>query len=93
MLGCDKRIRSLNKIDGEDCDESGCTACVIFISENFISCANLGDTRAVLCRNGEVLEMSHDHKPTNPDETKRIERAGARVTRKRVNAAIAVSRR
>ena len=79
--------------DGEDCDESGCTACVNIITEDFISCANLGDTRAVLCRNGEVLEMSHDHKPTNPEETKRIEKAGARVTRKRVNAAIAVSRR
>jgi len=92
MLKCDMRIREENKVDGEDCDESGCTANVNLITPEFLTCGNLGDTRSVLCRDGEVIEMSHDHKPTNPDETKRIEAAGARVTRKRVNAAIAVSR-
>jgi len=92
FLKCDTRIRESNKIDDEDCDESGCTANLNIITGEFITCANLGDTRSVLCRSGEAVEMSHDHKPTNADETARIEKAGARVTRKRVNAAIAVSR-
>ncbi len=92
MLKCDARIRETNRIDGEDCDESGCTANVNFMTDEYHVCANVGDTRAVLCCNGEAVEMSKDHKPTNPDEQKRIEAAGARVTRKRVNAAIAVSR-
>ena len=81
-----------NQIDGEDCDESGCTANLNFITDEYFICANVGDTRAVLCRDGVAVAMSKDHKPTDPDETKRIEAAGARVTRKRVNAAIAVSR-
>ncbi|GMI05936.1 hypothetical protein TrVE_jg419 [Triparma verrucosa] len=88
----DDRIRTLNQVDGEDCDESGCTANVNFLTEEFICCANVGDTRAVLCRNGEAVIMSEDHKPTNPGETIRIEKAGGRVTRKRVNGSIAVSR-
>ncbi|GMH49979.1 hypothetical protein TrLO_g5059 [Triparma laevis f. longispina] len=91
-LKADARIRGLNQVDGEDCDESGCTANINFVTEEFLCCANLGDTRTILCRNGEPVQMSHDHKPTNPEETARIEKAGGRVTRKRVNGAIAVSR-
>jgi serine/threonine protein phosphatase PrpC len=92
LLKCDDRIRLSNQIDGEDCDESGCTANLNFVTDDYFVCANVGDTRAVLCRGGKAVAMSKDHKPTDPDETKRIEAAGARVTRKRVNAAIAVSR-
>merc|ERR1712217_234816 len=41
--------------------------------------ANLGDSRAVLCRGGQAVAVSEDHKPQRIDEKKRIERAGGLV--------------
>ncbi|GFH44256.1 hypothetical protein CTEN210_00730 [Chaetoceros tenuissimus] len=41
--------------------------------------ANVGDSRAVLCRNGEAIEITKDHKPNDPDERERIESLGGRV--------------
>jgi len=40
---------------------------------------NLGDSRAVICRGGQAVAASDDHKPTRIDEKKRIERAGGLV--------------
>merc|ERR1719265_1950701 len=41
--------------------------------------ANLGDSRAVICRAGQAVAASEDHKPQRIDEKKRIERAGGLV--------------
>ena len=41
--------------------------------------ANLGDCRAVLCRQGEAVRLSDDHKPNRRDEKARIENAGGHV--------------
>jgi len=57
----------------------GCTAVCILISRNLVVCANAGDSRAILCRRGEVVELSHDHKPNNDIEQSRISAAGATV--------------
>ena len=54
-----------------------------------------GDSWAILCENGSVFELSHDHKPTNPKEYPRIVKAGGRVVYKRVtcgNKYLAISR-
>lgn len=57
-------------------ETSGCTGNCVLIVQNHLYCVNAGDTRAVLCRNGEAIPLSEDHKPTNPKEMERIERAG-----------------
>jgi|ERR1712194_831682 len=41
--------------------------------------ANVGDSRAILCRAGQAVAVSEDHKPDRLDEKKRIERAGGLV--------------
>jgi protein phosphatase 1L len=41
--------------------------------------ANLGDSRAVLCRGGLAVAVTEDHKPNRLDEKKRIERSGGLV--------------
>lgn len=43
--------------------------------------ANVGDCRAVMCRNGQGLALTSDHKPDRPDERKRIEKAGGFVSK------------
>jgi len=41
--------------------------------------ANVGDSRAILCRKGKAVELTKDHKPTSESERKRILRAGGRI--------------
>ena len=40
----------------------------------------------------EIIELSHDHKPSNEEEKNRIHAAGSWVIFNRINGAIAISR-
>lgn len=53
--------------------------------------ANLGDSRAVLCRAGQAVAVSDDHKPSRTDEKKRIERVGGLVLHVRGTWRVATS--
>ena len=64
---------------------AGCTANVALIHKNTLYCANAGDSRSVLCRSNGPFDMSVDHKPDNPEEKARIEKAGGFVNDGRVN--------
>eukprot|EP00392_Amoebophrya_sp_AT5.2_P000489 g490.t1 len=56
-------------------------------------CANAGDSRSVLCRNGEAIGLSEDHKPTNPGERARIVASGGTVSAEgRVDSNLNLSR-
>lgn len=41
--------------------------------------ANVGDSRAILCRDGKAVDMTRDHKPGDEIERKRIEAMGEEV--------------
>ena len=71
---------------------TGTTACVVLVTDKEIYCSNSGDSRAVLCRNGEAIELSHDHKPQNHEEVRRIEASGHFVDDDRVDGNLALSR-
>ncbi|KAK7196566.1 protein phosphatase 2C [Novymonas esmeraldas] len=71
---------------------SGCTAVIVYVSPEEITCAWVGDSRAVLCRGGEAMDLSHDHKPVEEAEKARIEAAGGFVRENRVNGQLAMSR-
>uniref|UniRef100_A0A0N5AK03 protein-serine/threonine phosphatase n=1 Tax=Syphacia muris TaxID=451379 RepID=A0A0N5AK03_9BILA len=73
-------------------EDSGTTACLVLLFKDKIIVGNAGDSRAVLCRKGEAIELSRDHKPENPAET-RIEAAGGVVSVDgRVNGGLNLSR-
>lgn len=73
--------------------DSGCTAVVAVLRQNELVVGNAGDSRCVLCRNGEALDLSVDHKPEDDEERKRIEAAGGKVTADgRVNGGLNLSR-
>ena len=73
-------------------ERSGSTCVVVLITPSHIICANAGDSRAILRRDGRSFPLSFDHKPSNLPEQERISSAGGFVKAKRVDGDLAVSR-
>jgi len=89
----DKRLREMVTREGPARgDRSGSTATGVLITPKHYFFFNAGDSRTILVRNSKVEFASMDHKPTNPEEKKRIEEAGGRVMIQRINGSLAVSR-
>ncbi|KAJ6723292.1 PROTEIN PHOSPHATASE 2C [Salix koriyanagi] len=79
----------------EDCNvntSSGTTAITAFVFGRLLMVANAGDCRAVLCRNGEAIDMSQDHKPIYPSERRRVEELGGYIDNGFLNGVLSVSR-
>ena len=70
----------------------GATAVVCIIMGNKLICANVGDARAILCRNTKALDLSVDHKASREDEIERIKRQGGYIIYGRVMGRLAVTR-
>lgn len=85
-------FRSIDKQICQKFASSGTVANCVFLSNNQIICANAGDSRAVLYRDGKAIPLSIDHKPSVATEEARIVRAGCQVENGRVNMTLAVSR-
>ncbi|KAJ8899016.1 hypothetical protein K2173_008839 [Erythroxylum novogranatense] len=71
---------------------SGTTALTAFIFGRLLMVANAGDCRAVLCRKGEAIDMSQDHRPIYPSERKRVEELGGYIDDGYLNGVLSVSR-
>lgn len=53
---------------------------IALLSDKDLTVANVGDSRGVLCdKDGNAIPLSHDHKPYQLKERKRIKRAGELV--------------
>eukprot|EP01015_Nassula_variabilis_P020497 TRINITY_DN3554_c0_g1_i8.p1 TRINITY_DN3554_c0_g1~~TRINITY_DN3554_c0_g1_i8.p1 ORF type:complete len:356 (+),score=38.03 TRINITY_DN3554_c0_g1_i8:64-1131(+) len=76
------------------CGFVGCTANVVLHDSQTgeLIVANAGDAKCVMMKNGEVIELSVDHKPENEEEKDRILKAGGQVFAGRVNGNLNVSR-
>ena len=94
------QLKSLNKsLKGKSVsgDEkigyrAGTTCLVMVLTKDKYYVGNVGDSRGVLSRNGEAVSLSYDHKPENPSQKERIEKAGGYVHNGRVNNSLALSR-
>lgn len=73
-------------------NNSGTTAVVVILFKGYIITANSGDSRCILSRNGNVKNLSFDHKPKNLGELMRIHNDGGYVAQNRVNSILALSR-
>jgi serine/threonine protein phosphatase PrpC len=56
----------------------GCTATVVYIDNSKIIAANLGDSHALLIRNGNIEYLTTEHSWENKVERKRIQDAGGK---------------
>jgi serine/threonine protein phosphatase PrpC len=77
--------------------EAGATATVLLAGRGRLVAANVGDSRAVLCRAGAPLDLTTEHRvdgrsPASAGEVARVEAAGGWVDDGRVLGVLAVSR-
>ena len=91
FLKLDEKMKQLPEVESGE-DKSGSTAVCCLISPTHFFFANCGDSRAVLSRSGKAFFSTLDHKPINPTEKERIQKAGGSVMIQRVNGSLAVSR-
>uniref|UniRef100_A0A3Q2XGX3 Protein phosphatase 1L n=1 Tax=Hippocampus comes TaxID=109280 RepID=A0A3Q2XGX3_HIPCM len=77
-------------------NEAGTTCLVALLSDKELTVANVGDSRGVLCdKDGKAIPLSHDHKPYQLKERKRIKKAGGFISFNgswRVQGILAMSR-
>ncbi|KAK2970247.1 hypothetical protein RJ640_021683 [Escallonia rubra] len=79
----------------DDCNvssSSGTTALTALILGRLLMVANAGDCRAVLCRKGEAIDMSQDHRPTYASERRRVEELGGFIDDGYLNGVLSVTR-
>ncbi|SCM04652.1 protein phosphatase PPM2, putative [Plasmodium chabaudi adami] len=70
----------------------GSTAIVAVIIKGYLIVANAGDSRAIICFNGNSLGMSTDHKPHLQAEEARIKKAGGYIANGRVDGNLNLTR-
>ena len=70
----------------------GSTLAALLVTRRSLTVANVGDSRAVLCRAGAALPLSRDHKPKVAAERQRILAAGGFIVDGRVNGDLSLSR-
>ena len=58
---------------------SGTTALTACIWGDQLIVANAGDCRAVMCRRGKAIELTRDHRSSNPEESLRVKAAGGHI--------------
>lgn len=85
FLQLDRELRGVTSIkrNSHPFDRVGSTAVTVLVMREEdglrLFCANIGDSRAVLCRGTDAVDLSRDQKPQDPEERRRIEAAGGRV--------------
>ena len=70
----------------------GTTLVTLLVTRRSLTVANVGDSRAVLCRAGVALPLSRDHKPKVSAERQRILHAGGFIVDGRVHGDLSLSR-
>lgn len=89
VLKVDNQLIEDDPMAYENC---GTTAIIIIVKGDRLYCGNVGDSRAIASDCGDLIELSHDHKPSNPQESERIVANGGFVEFNRVNGSLALSR-
>jgi serine/threonine protein phosphatase PrpC len=87
-------INTFKKLDEKmkEYPDQGNTLTCVYLCDNVIHCANVGDSTCMLVNDKKAYKISFDHKCTEPSEMKRIEKEGGKVIDERLNDVIMISR-
>jgi hypothetical protein len=72
--------------------DMGTTANILLIKNNYIYLANVGDSMAVIFKNGVATRLNQEHKTTLPSEFTRINKSGARIIHNRIEGRLNLTR-
>jgi len=89
FLACDENMMFDDNVKDET---AGAAAVSVLVKDKKLYCGNCGDSRSITSVAGVAQELSHDHKPSNEGESRRIVAAGGWVEFNRVNGNLALSR-
>ena len=80
------------KTQAKNIIESGNTATTVYIDDNMLYCANVGDSKCVLVKKESIDKLSYDDKITDEEELKRIKSEGGQIIDERLGGILAISR-
>lgn len=72
--------------------DMGSTANIVLIKNNYIYIANVGDSMAVLFKNGQAIRLNQEHKTSLPSEFTRINKSGSRIVNNRIEGRLNLTR-
>lgn len=72
--------------------DMGTTANILVIKNNYLYLANVGDSLAVLFKNGVAIRLNQEHKTTLPSEFTRISKSGSRIINNRIEGRLNLTR-
>ena len=72
--------RDIEKNSDIDANFSGTTCVMVFQVGERLICANVGDSRAILVKGNNIIPLSIDQKPDDPEESKRIIQNGGEIS-------------
>lgn len=70
----------------------GTTANILFIKNNYLYLGNVGDSMAVIFKNGEAIRLNQEHKVTLISESSRISKSGAKIINNRIEGRLNLTR-
>lgn len=73
-------------------NDMGTTANILLIKNNVLYLANVGDSMAVLFKNGQAIRLNHEHKTTLQSEFTRITKSGAKIFNNRIEGRLNLTR-
>ncbi|OHT16998.1 protein phosphatase 2C [Tritrichomonas foetus] len=86
-------IKTLNNTYVNKFLEQGSTMAIAIVVKDMIYTANLGDSRVVIVdKVGNVKRMTYDHRASDPDEKKKVEKLGGFIEDGRVLGCLMLSR-
>eukprot|EP00928_Gymnodinium_smaydae_P015925 TRINITY_DN15926_c0_g1_i1.p1 TRINITY_DN15926_c0_g1~~TRINITY_DN15926_c0_g1_i1.p1 ORF type:complete len:467 (-),score=131.70 TRINITY_DN15926_c0_g1_i1:145-1545(-) len=74
-----RELTAEGNVPRDSAESCGTTAVCCMLRDSELIVANCGDSRAVLCRAGQAVALTEDHKPNLPGEEARIVAAGGYV--------------
>lgn len=72
--------------------DMGTTANILFIKNNQFFLANVGDSMAVLFKNGKAIRLNEEHKVTLQSELSRINKSRSRIINNRIEGRLNLTR-